>query len=200
MLPENTIRRAAVDENRGLLGSAYKRLAELLHNRASIGDEAERWESESRRALEQAREWYGRAYAENLSAHWLGTQQLSLEAVLDGRIAEPWKWDAALAAAETACAHEDEYWACGSRVELHLLAPYADRDPQPEKVVEALNDLKTRGGLYPAAIESTVRQLARYLTWWTSESAYFGGGRDLAADVAHAIDAAGRDDWSLPER
>jgi hypothetical protein len=199
MLPANTARKAALDENRGLLGSAYKRLAELLHNRASIGDEPDRWQSESHRALQQAREWYGGAYAENLSAHWLGTQQLSLEAVLDGRIAEPWKLDAALSAAETACAREDEYWACGSRAELHLLAPYAGRDPQPEKVVEALRDLKTRGGSDTVAIDSTARQLARYLTWWTSGNGFFGDGRDLAADVAQAIDTAGREDWSLAE-
>ncbi len=88
-LPEYTAHRVALDENRGLVGSAYKRLAELLHNRASIEKEADRWRLESRRDLQQAREWYGGAYAESLSAHWLGVQHLSLEAVLDGRIAEP---------------------------------------------------------------------------------------------------------------
>jgi len=119
--------------------------------------------------------------------------------VLDGRIAEPWKWDAALAAAQTACARKDEFWACGSRAELHLLAPYAGREPQPGKIVEALRDLKARGGSYPGAIESTARQLARYLTWWTSTNGFFGDGRDLAADAAQAIDAAGREDWSLTQ-
>jgi hypothetical protein len=200
LFPQNTVRRAALDENRGLLGSAYKRLAEVLHNRASIGEEAERWQSESRVALRQAHQWYGGAYAENLSAHWLGAQELALEAVLDGRIADPWKWDAALAAAETACAREDEYWACGSRAELCLLAPYAGRDPQPDSVVEALHDLRTRGGPYPAAIESTARQLARYLTWWTSGNGFFGVGSDLTADVVRAIDAAGPEYRSLGGR
>jgi len=42
--------------------------------------------------------------------------------------------------------------------------------------VEALHDLKARGASDPLAIESTARQLARYLTWWTSENGFFGGG------------------------
>ena len=190
--PENADRSAALDENRGLLGSAYKRLAELLFDRARLGDDPEGWKAESRVALEEAHGWYGRAFEQNLSAHWLGVQQLTLEVVLDGRIAKPWQWHAALAAAETACASDHEYWACGSRAELHLLAPYAGQRRQIAEAVRALREMKQRVGptnRFP--IESTARQLARYTTWWTSDNGLFANQKDLVQDAGRLVDEAG---------
>jgi hypothetical protein len=192
-LSENVSRKAALDENRGLIGSAYKRLAELLFKRSQLGDDQERWSSESREALEEARRWYEAGFESNLSAHWLGVQALSLAAVLDGTIGNSWQWDAALFAAEAACAQNpDEYWACGSRAELHLLASYAGRGKRVADARRAIEDLKKRlGTADPWPLESTRRQLERYTSWWTAENGFFPEGQALAEDAAEVLHELG---------
>ena len=191
-LPENVKRRAVLEENRGLLGSAHKRLAELLFARSSLGYEVDRWRQESRQALDEARRWYEQAFVDNLSAHWVGVQLLSLEAVLEGRLNKPWQWHAALEAATTARRGRDEIWAYGSLAELHLLAPCAGEKEQLGEAAQALRDLRERvpgPDLYP--IESTMRQLRRYTTWWTTANGYFPGTTDLVADAGRLVDEAG---------
>jgi hypothetical protein len=82
-------------------------------------------------------------------------------------------------------------WACGSRAELHLLAPYAGEGRQLQEADRALAELADRlpeGGSFP--VESTARQLRRYASWWTAANGFFPGTEDLAAD-AEAV-AAGR--------
>jgi hypothetical protein len=176
------------DETRGLRASAYKRLAELLARRAALDADPVAWTQRSREALEKARDCYAAAYAENLSAHWIGVQQLSLEAVLDGEIAEPWRWHAVLRAAETASNAQDEYWACGTRAELHLLAPYAHQDRQMDEVAAALADLLERAPKDdPFPVHATERQLRRYIDWWTAARAYFPNAEDLVDDATRAL-------------
>ncbi|MBP1647707.1 MAG: hypothetical protein H6Q30_1152 [Bacteroidetes bacterium] len=188
--PENIQRRDALVENRGLLGSAHKRLAELLFCRAKLDAELGRWENESRAALQKAWSWYERAFRENLSSHWVGVQQLSLEAVLHGKIERPWQWHTAIEASRTACADVKEFWACGSLAELHLLAPYAGEQKQLAEAVEALLDLRARVR-EPFPLESTARQLDRYAWWWTASNGFFPGAPDLAVDVKKVIEEAG---------
>jgi hypothetical protein len=199
----STDRRPVLEENRGLLGSAHKRLAEVLSRRSRLGGEPERWLRESREALEQARSWYELGFEENLSAHWHGVQQLSLEAVLRGRISQPWQWRTALGAARTSCKKERECWAAGSLAELHLLAACAGEGRQLDEAVEALRDLERRvelkgraegkGDRFP--LESTARQLERYASWWTTGNGFFPGAADLAADARQVIERAGCGTW-----
>ena len=153
-LPENARRPAVLEENRGLLGSAYKRLAELQFARSSRGLDVDRWKGESREALAEARRWYELAGSENLSAHWVTVQLLSLETVLDGRIAAPWRWHAALEAAETASRRPGDVWGLGSCIELRLLAQHAGEKPQHDQAAEALRELRRRAAdSNPFAIE-----------------------------------------------
>ncbi|HEX4496998.1 MAG TPA: CHAT domain-containing protein, partial [Thermoanaerobaculia bacterium] len=76
-------REAMLLENLGLLGSANKRLAELVFARSKRHAEGD-WQTPMRDALEKARLRYLEAYECNLSHHWSGVQYLSLQAALDG--------------------------------------------------------------------------------------------------------------------
>ncbi|MET0426435.1 MAG: CHAT domain-containing protein [Actinoplanes sp.] len=190
-------------ENLGLLGSAEKRLAELAFHRTRFGA-AEVWRVESTKALERARGWYEKGFTHNLSHHWTGVQSLSLEAVRTGRIARVGRWHAveesawsglrrAQALDESDPKHLiDRMWALGSRWELDLLASMADL---PSAVDRAEAHLAELVGLLPDAateeqrfpIESSRRQLQRYVSWWTSGNGHFDGGPDLSADAARLL-------------
>jgi hypothetical protein len=174
-------------EARGLRASAYKRLAELLFRRAeAAGDDAVR--ASSHAALEQARGCYTAAADADLGAHWLAVQALSLEAVLDGRIAPAWRWDAAMHAAQ---ADATDAWACGSRAELWLLAPYAGRPAAPEAAAAALRELvAAAGGTAAYEWKATRRQLRRYVDWWTPANGYFGGTAGLGEAATLLVAAA----------
>ncbi|PQP34328.1 hypothetical protein C6A37_08355, partial [Desulfobacteraceae bacterium SEEP-SAG9] len=127
-------RKGVREENLGLLGSANKRLAELLFQRASIlGDRQAEWLAKSREALEKALSWYKDGFTHNLSHHWTGVQYLSLEAVLTGRIENTWFWNAALHAAEEERKNPKEYWALGSIVELWMLGEFVGQQSGAEQ-------------------------------------------------------------------
>lgn len=183
-------------ESRGLLGSAHKRLAELYFRRADqLLADRDAWLDLSHRALEDATYWYGRAFDDDMSAHWVAVQQLSLDAAVHGKIAAPWRWHAAMHIAHGKSANPtDKIWRLGSRVELHLLAPYAGEPRQVEDAKRALEEFQT---LLPTGtpdyVESTARQLRRYISWWTSDNGFFPGVQDLAADAETVFPV----DWKL---
>lgn len=174
-----------VREARGLRASAYKRFAELQF-RQSVGTGDTAAASRSREALERARRCYAEAAKGDLGSHWLGVQALSLELVLDGRCAEPWRWDAAMSAAD---AERVEGWAWGSRAELWLLAERAAHATQPGAAGAALERLVASAGGDARFWQSTRRQLRRYVDWWTTTNGFFGGGDDVAAQAAALIAA-----------
>jgi hypothetical protein len=169
------IRRGVFEENAGLLGSAWKRLAELLfqRNRAG-GEQAEASLRQQRDAMEMARDWYKRAADHNLSHHWSAVQYLSLQAVLSGELKEVHYWHAALQAATNDAVRENEIWAYGSLAELYLLDPAGDPDSSVQMAAGALRTLTVRaraaGDDFP--VESTRKQLLRYIRWWTPEHGY----------------------------
>jgi hypothetical protein len=189
-------RSGALDENLGLLGSAEKRLAELYSVRAGLGDAAH-WQPRMREALERARKWYARGAETNLSHHWTGVQSLSLDSVLDGRIADARSWHAAVRAAQidkkraidpqNQAQTRQKIWALGSLVELYLLAPLAGQTPPALAASSALAEMKalvqgqTDGDTFP--LESTERQLRRYVQWWTTANGFFPGTSDLASNA-----------------
>ena len=194
-------RRGVIEENVGLLGSAEKRLAELCSVRAALGDAA-CWQRRMRAALARARQWYAIGSETNLSHHWTGVQSLSLDSVLDGRITDPSAWHAAVRAAQIDRKraidpqnHEQtrqQIWALGSLVELYLLAPLAGQTPLARAAGNALVDMQALvhrqpdGDTFP--IESTERQLRRYVQWWTTANGFFPGTSDLAGDAASLLE------------
>ena len=169
------IRRGVFEENAGLLGSAWKRLAELIfHRDKSAGQMLEDSLRLQREALEKAAEWYKKAADYNLSHHWSTVQYLSLQAVLKGGLEEVNYWHAALQAASNDAGKENEIWAYGSLAELHLLAPTENREKAIRAAEDALRILTVRaresGDHFP--VESTRRQFQRYARWWTEENGY----------------------------
>lgn len=184
---EATGRRGVFEENLGLLGSAEKRLAEVCFERSKLGDSAQ-WKQRAGEALQRSRDWYRQAYRRNLSHHWTGVQQLSLEALLDGSIANPHQWHAAVAAAEidrTSASATQAIWALGSLAEARLLAPLAGESPPADSAANALAEMKALVEAQPDSdtfpLESTARQLRRYIDWWTTANGFFPGAADLAA-------------------
>jgi hypothetical protein len=186
---EKAGRRDRLEENRGLLGSAQKRLAELCFVRSGLG-EREHWRQGMRQALERSRDWYLKGYQGNPASHWNGVQFLSLDAILNGRIAKPRLWAAALTAAELYEQNEDPkevIWALGSTAELYLLAPLAGESTPADAARDALVEMKKRVGAledkdtFP--LESTERQFRRYVNWWTTANGFFPGRSDLATEA-----------------
>ncbi|MCY1142765.1 CHAT domain-containing protein [Actinoplanes sp. Pm04-4] len=168
---------AARLENIGVLGSAQKRYAELSFHR---GDP-----EAARAALHEAHRWYRRGFTRSLSHHWHGVQSLSTEAVLTGGIERPGQWYAAVEAAES---DDDDVYAPGSLAELCLLAPLAGLPPALEQAELRLAELVAGAG--PIPVDSTRRQLTRYVRWWTRGHGYFPGyaGGDLAAGASRLLE------------
>ena len=190
---EKTSRRGVFEENLGLLGSAEKRLAEVCLARSRLDEDA-RWQQLMREALQRSRDWYQRAYRRNLSHHWTGVQQLSLEAALEGRIANPGHWHAAVTAADIdreSSRPGEVIWALGSLAELYLVAPLAGQRLPVDATKNALSQMKALvlaqpgGDTFP--LESTARQFRRYVGWWTSANGFFPGRSDLAAEAGALI-------------
>jgi CHAT domain len=182
-------RRELLDECRGLLASAYKRLAELLFVRSRTPSEQRQADLRaSRQALAESLACYRSAYRASLQSHWVGIQQLALEAALTGKVSKPADWSLVLRVAEfERDRNEGDYWACGTIAEAHLLAPLAGAPAEIDAAGAALALLRHRAdkdsekGSF--AIESTRRQLRRYVSWWTNANGFFPGGPDLATDA-----------------
>lgn len=191
-----------LQENAGMLASAYKRLAELLARRAVVDPEqAERWRRESAEALATSLEKYRSAYASNTSHHWSGVQVLALQGVMEGAIPRVGEWYACQVAAENAqkgerSTREEQIWGMGSLAELALLAPLAAGTPDVAGVADQmLADLCRHALDCPAkdqlrfAIDSTRRQLMRYVQWWTRDNGFFPGREaDLAAEARRLVE------------
>ena len=181
-----------VDESQGLLASANKRLAELLFTRAGkLQDGRDSDLGASRKALEESLACYRAAYRANIQNHWLGIQLLALEAALRGRFESPGDWLIVRRAAELRRdADEKDFWACGTLAEYHLLAPIARQPRELDAAAYALDLLRTRAKGDKSeqfAIDSTRRQLNRYVSWWTNENGFFPGVADLSTDAKQLV-------------
>lgn len=190
-------RRDEKSECHGILASGHKRLAELYFHRGrhalrpDDADGAARLEARSRDELRSSHQAYRSAYRADIQNHWLGVQQLSLAAVLDGRFEEPRVWDTVFFAAELdAASRENAVWPYGTLAELWLLAPLRGRErdlDEARRALERLDEQATRAG-NKNAVPSTRDQLARYVDWWRKQNGYFGDRDDLAADAAELIE------------
>lgn len=189
------------DECQGVLASAHKRLAELRFQqskRATDEIEAYYFTRASKVSLNRAREIYRATFRGNISHHWTGVQQLSLEAVIFGSIREERDWETTRHAAEMRLARDPaEYWACGTLAELWLLASMLGKPESLEMAKEELDRLRRRAEEAAAAgdpdaafaVPSTEDQLTRYTEWWTTACGFFGDrGEDLAEDAARLLE------------
>jgi hypothetical protein len=190
---ERTEHRRKIDvlqENSGLLGSAFKRLAELYSERAAAeATGPAEWLEKSRSALERSRQAYSTGFLRNTSHHWRGVQYLALEAVLQGSISVE-HWYACKVAATADSRRNDAsagIWALGSLAELALLAPVAGVNFDPKEANALVTQLRTLEEAsaqefpQPTPTRSTFRQLQRYVFWWTKQNGFFPG---RAADLA----------------
>ena len=186
----------AVQENHGLLGSAEKRMAELCRVRSDLGD-AEEWRSKMRDAMQKSRDWYLKGAEQNLSHHWTAVQYLSLDAVLTGRISNTDLWHAAMAAAEIdrrtpKARPSDLIWPLGSLLELYLLAEVAGEPSRAGEAKAIWLTMRQKVAAMerpdPFLLESTERQLRRYIQWWTTANGFFPGRSDLSAAATGVLD------------
>ncbi len=163
----------------GLLASSGKSLAEVYFVQArQYPEEKSRLEALSRAALEDALKWYSEVSRRDPSAHWHGIQKLALEVALTGRISDRVELMFVLRVAQAARdANEDEYWACGTLAEAHLLEAFTSEPSDLTGARVALDLLRKRSGRdakdHGFAARSTRRQLMRYVSWWTRAHGYF---------------------------
>ncbi|MCU7814280.1 MAG: CHAT domain-containing protein [Candidatus Thiodiazotropha sp. (ex Rostrolucina anterorostrata)] len=184
-----TKNKKALDESRGLLGSAEKRLAELLFRH--LGDETSK--QASRQAMDRACNWYRQAFDANPSHHWSGVQYLALHAALTGEV-DSQKWKTAYRAAEVDRIRLTEYWAQGSLAELALLSQLIG-EPTDETAEFYLLEMKGRfehvTSTKPNAdkpFQSTELQLRRYIDWWLPVNGFFPGAPDLAQQARKLVE------------
>ena len=166
---------AAFLEGSGLLGSAYKRLAETEYKESLVlGTDTM---IKQREHLSEAKKWYKKAANRNLSHHWSLIQYLSLCTVLDGKLSEADRdyWNTARLAAfneieSNTAKDQKSVWPHGTLLELYLLTPNEKRDTVKKQVLDHTKSLvsnaKARGKTN--ALSSTEFQLMRYLEWWGS--------------------------------
>ena len=173
---------AALDENRGLLGSAEKRLAELcFHHFPNEADQ-----QDSREALQRARDWYRSAFEANPSHHWSGVQYLAIDAALTGNVnVEDWK--TAYRAAEVDRRRPTEFWAQGSLAELALLDRILGEgtDLSAEEYLVEMKERVAALKKLPShnPFSSTGLQLRRYVNWWRQDLGFFPEAPDLAGEA-----------------
>lgn len=174
-------------EGNGRLASKNKRKAQAYFELAEVapaGEQRDRHLRTSFAALSEAANNY-RAGGGNMQSnfrwsagapHWILTQALCTEAAL-GRALNVKLWKRALAASQLDLDSSEETvaWAHGSLLELHLLRlllPTADRVPDSETfglALESANQAALGGRLNSSIVESTERQIERYVIWWGSE-------------------------------
>jgi hypothetical protein len=182
-------RKDLLNECSGLEASAFKRLAELLFVRGSRfpTQQDEDWKS-STEALKSSLAAYRTAYESDLQSHWLGVQQLALDAALNGVVSRPGDFAIVERAAEIAKSGE-AYWAYGTLTELAMLAPKAGRQRDlkcaQQNAVKLVKSAVAAGEIFP--IESTRRQINRYIHWWTNANGFFPKSQELCDDAREIV-------------
>ena len=155
-----------------------------------IRDEEHFNREQSRRALLKARDHYHEAFETSMATYWAGVQFLSLTLVTD-QYEEVHKhyWKIAEAAAELDVGSEDREhraWAYGSLMELALLelvvGPPAKNRAAERRVDQMWEAFRKEAPEDSPAWKSTVRQMRRYVNWWTHLGAAHEKAKTIWAD------------------
>lgn len=164
-----------IAEHYGLLGSAYKRKAEFFFSMSLQMDEKNKENLEgSLQAIKDGQKWYKKGFDLLPANHWSGTQYLSLTAVLNGNLINERKiWVVVKFMAKQDLKEPSKrIWALGTLAELYLLKPLT---LPPDKFAETRLKAMTKAteyiielanSEYSFPVESTIRQLERYINWW----------------------------------
>src|SRR3990170_1091444 len=175
----------------GLLGTLEKRKAELYYRVAlntSDMKESKRWLIKSYETLLATRRLYFDAMSKSLmtrtnfrsSSHWLITQYLSLSMVLCCNDDDIGYWQTAMKAAETDIRYvtDERIWAHSSLAELYLIRlAYSEclrteditREKAAAMALEHIRKVRELSKADAFQIQSTRRQLKRYLEWWCKD-------------------------------
>lgn len=169
------VRAELMEENAGMIGSCYKRLAELIfyRDRNSATDIASR--NEQLAYLMEALSWYRQAADHNLSHHWSVVQYLSLDRIINQGKASARYESAAALAITNAVARGDKIWANGSQVELYLLSTDERWPLVADLAFEAMENFVREAKLTDhtaSYLSSITLQLSRYVKWWIPENGY----------------------------
>lgn len=197
-------------EHFGLLGSGYKRIAEHHFRMAkTVTDEGEKANGfvKADAALKKAIDCYFKGFGVHPSNHWNAMQYLSLKAVTEGTL----RTEAAMVAMTQFMAEKTEResngknkaWAWGTLVEFYLLQPITGTDVSAgtengawqtakEYVSKILkSQLSDQSKL--EVIDSTSRQLERYMTWWPEQyTGSFPAALETMAATLYSDFAAGK--------
>jgi hypothetical protein len=198
-------------EHSGLLGSAYKRMAEHVFRLALVTADTNELRSKRQESLKSSKDWYLNGFRKNPASHWTGIQYLSLTAVITGTLQSELHQDywtvikvMAIQYAEQDKVIMDKIWAWGTLMELYLLKPLtAEESVRKPILTQSLEkakeyaaqianatavyidaDLNTKQDIQ-FAIETTARQLDRYIQWWPAD--YAGAAMELLKEMATEI-------------
>ncbi|TMM58032.1 CHAT domain-containing protein [Maribacter algarum] len=157
-------------EYAGLMGSSYKRLAEVEFMEGNF-QSSDTWDKQLE-YLREAKKWYKKAADCNRSHHWSIVQYLSLKTILLGALDEDDMdyWYAARGAAreEINKAKTSVTWPYGTLIELYLLARPTSNEKGEKDILDFAHKLMTNAKKQGKNehINSTIVQIERYLKWW----------------------------------
>ncbi len=164
-----------MEENAGMIGSCYKRLAELIFYRDRQPGPAQSSRDKQITYLKEALTWYHKAADNNLSHHWSVVQYLSLDRIVnEGKAFSAYEPAAALAVSN-ALSRSDKIWATGSLIELYLLSSDEKWPLVSELAAKAMEAFLSDAKLTKdpdSYLASITLQLNRYIHWWIPENGF----------------------------
>lgn len=171
-------------ETLGLLGSSYKRIAELYFIKNKVdGALTEQQATEQKESLDKSINYYKNASEKNLNHHWTLVQFISLDTVTGKKMSDSDAWFAARKAVNISLGKSPNSWAYGSLIELLLLDPNPGADYK-ERINNAVNQLVKMSTQekndFP--MESSWYQINRYREWWIKENGFEISEKLLARD------------------
>lgn len=167
-----------MQENAGMIGSCYKRLAELIFYTDRGASTHSASLSEQITYLNEALHWYREAADSNLSHHWSVVQYLSLDRILNaGKGFAEYRSSAKLGASKAIDRGQgsEKVWGWGSLAELCLLSGDDEWPVASALARNAMEGFIKEARLLPdpaSYLTSMALQFNRYIRWWIPENGF----------------------------